>query len=191
MRVSREKFAENREKILDAAARLFREKGYDGVGVADIMKAVGLTHGGFYGHFASKEDLIAQASSRAARKFLPGFQALARRSPDTAFDTIVENYLSASHRDRPETGCPFAALGSDMARQSEASRAGASAVLREEFDLLASLLPGRNAGERRRAAIAALSTLVGALVLSRISDDAALSDEILAAGRAALERGAR
>ncbi len=71
MRVSREKFAENRERILDAAARLFREKGYDGVGVADIMKAAGLTHGGFYGHFASKDDLIAQASSRAAAGFMP------------------------------------------------------------------------------------------------------------------------
>ena len=188
MRVSREKFAENRERILDAAARLFREKGYDGVGLADIMKAAGLTHGGFYGHFASKDDLIAQASCRAAAGFLPTFQALARRSPDTALDTIVDTYLSATHRDHPEAGCPFAALGSDMARQGEAARAGATAALRRQFGQFAPLMPGASAEERSHAAMAAFATLVGTLMLARISDDPQLSDELLEAGRAALAR---
>lgn len=186
MRVSREQFAENREKILDAAARLFREKGYDGVGIADIMKAAGLTHGGFYGHFASKDDLIAQANCRASAEFLPAFQELARRSPDTALAAIVANYLDATHRDHREAGCPFAALGSDMARQSEVGRAVPTAAMRAQIDLLASLMPGESAEQRRQAAMAAFATLIGTLVLSRIADDPALSDELLEAGRTAL-----
>ncbi|QJP17018.1 TetR/AcrR family transcriptional regulator [Starkeya sp. ORNL1] len=188
MRVSREKFAENRERILDAAAQLFRQKGYDGVGVADIMKAVGLTHGGFYGHFASKDDLIAQATCRASAGVLPSMQALARGLPDTALDAIADTYLSASHRDHPEAGCAFAALGSDMARQNDAGRAGVTAALRRQLDLLAPLMPGASAEERDRAAMAAFATLVGALMLARVSDDAKLSDELLEAGRAALAR---
>jgi TetR/AcrR family transcriptional repressor of nem operon len=188
MRVSREKFAENRERILDAAARLFREKGFDGVGVADIMKAAGLTHGGFYGHFASKEDLIAQASCRAAASLMPGLQALVRRSPDTALDAVVDTYLYASHRDHPEAGCPFVALGSDMARQSEAGRAGVTAALRGQLEQLAPLMPGASAEDRNRAAMATFATLVGTLMLARISDDPQLSDELLEAGRAALAR---
>jgi TetR/AcrR family transcriptional repressor of nem operon len=186
MRVSREKFAENRERILDCAARLFREKGYDGVGVADIMQAAGLTHGGFYGHFASKDDLIAQASRRASADFLPAMQALARRSPDTALDTIISNYLAAKHRDHPEVGCPFAALGSDMARQGDAGRAAATTSMRAQLDLLEPLMPDESVDDRRSAAMATFATLVGTLVLARISDDPALSDELLEAGRAAL-----
>lgn len=186
MRVSREKFAENREKILDAAARLFREKGYDGVGVADIMNAAGLTHGGFYGHFTSKDDLIAQANCRAVDGLLPSLKALARRSPDTAFGTLVANYLAADHRDHPEAGCAFAALGSDMARQGAEGRAGVTARMREQLDLLTPLMPGGNDAERRHAAMAAFATLIGTLTLARISNDEQLSDELLEAGRAAL-----
>jgi TetR/AcrR family transcriptional repressor of nem operon len=188
MRVSREKFAENRERILEAAARLFREKGFDGVGVADIMKAAGLTHGGFYGHFASKEDLIAQASCRAAASLMPGLHALVRRSPDTALDAIVDSYLSASHRDHPGAGCVFAALGTDIARQGEAGRAGTTAALRSQVDQLAPLMAGASAEEREHAAMATFATLVGTLILARISDDPEMSDELLEAGRAALAR---
>lgn len=186
MRVSREKFAENRERILDAAARLFREKGFDGVGVADIMKAAGLTHGGFYGHFASKEDLIAQASCRAAASGLPRWQALSQPAAGPVLDDFVAGYLASAHRDHPEAGCLLASLGSDMARQSEACRAGPTAAMRSQFELLEPLMPGETAQERRAAAMAALATLVGTMVLARISDDEALSDAILAAGRAAL-----
>jgi TetR/AcrR family transcriptional repressor of nem operon len=188
MRVSREKFAENRERILDAASRLFREKGYDGVGVVDIMKAAGLTHGGFYGHFASKDDLIAQASCHAAAGFLPIMEALMRRSPDAALDAVVDNYLSTKHRDHPEAGCVFAALGSDIARQSEAGRAGATAALRRQLDQLAPLMPGASAEERGHAAMATFAMLVGTLVLARVSDDPEMSDELLEAGRGALAR---
>src|SRR4051812_44260861 len=117
MKVSREQAAENREKILVVAAKLFREKGFDGIGVADLMKTAGLTHGGFYGHFASKEDLMAQACDRAVDDILRC--AMERRAEQTGdpFKGFVENYLSIDHRDNAGIGCPMAALGVDAARQ--------------------------------------------------------------------------
>jgi len=109
MKVSKEQMAENRERILDAAAARFRERGFDGIGVADLMKDAGLTHGGFYGHFASKEDLMAQAAARALANAGAGWQALADAAPDEALGRIVRSYLSAAHRDHPERGCAIAA----------------------------------------------------------------------------------
>lgn len=186
MRVSREQMAENRERILDTAATLFRERGFDGVGVADVMKAVGLTHGGFYGHFSSKEDLAAQALGRA---FVHSGQWAAEAKaaePQAPLQAIVDRYLSPSHRDDPGHGCPVAALGSDTARQGEASRLAATEGVRAAIKGLSAIAPGATADERRTTAIASYATLVGALVLARMVDDEALSDEILAAARAGL-----
>jgi TetR/AcrR family transcriptional repressor of nem operon len=187
MRVSREQMAENRERILDTAATLFRERGFDGVGVADVMKAVGLTHGGFYGHFSSKDDLAAQALGRA---FVHANQWAAEAKsaePQAPLQAIVSRYLSPSHRDDPGQGCPVAALGCDIARQGGASRLAATEGVRTAIAGLSAIAPGAAADEQRTSAIASYATLVGALVLSRMVDDAALSDEILAATRAALE----
>src|SRR6187431_2432635 len=105
MRVSREQAAENREKILTTAAKLFREKGFDGIGVADLMKSAGLTHGGFYGHFSSKEDLMAQACIRATDDILQGASERRAGKTDDPFRAFVEFYLSVGHRDNSGSGC--------------------------------------------------------------------------------------
>src|ERR1700743_2622099 len=116
MRVSREQAAASRERIIDAAAALFRAKGFAGIGVADIMKAADLTHGGFYGHFASKDDLIAQASARSLQHSPEAARKMVARSSDDALPALLDHYVSSRHRDDPAHGCAFAALGNDAAR---------------------------------------------------------------------------
>src|SRR5262245_10098091 len=113
MKVTREQAVENRERIVAAAARLFREHGFDGIGVADIMKSAGLTHGGFYGHFGSKDDLAAEACARALDRSVTKWDAIAAADGDP-LATIVGSYLSEAHRDRPGSGCMVAAVGSDV-----------------------------------------------------------------------------
>lgn len=186
MRVSREKAAEHRERIIDAAGALFRRKGFGGVGVADIMKAADLTHGGFYGHFASKEDLIAQASVRAMARAAASWQDLVAAAPDDPYAALLKHYLSQRHRDDPGHGCAFAALGGDASRCGKRVRGAFARGLEPLIAILARLNPGRSEAARRRKAIAALAELVGAVVLSRAVDDAALSDEILDAARRTL-----
>src|SRR3954467_1835598 len=117
MKESREQAAQNRERIVEAAARLFRERGFDGIGVADLMNEAGLTHGGFYGHFSSKDDLIAEASARALGSSLAQFSELARRRAADPLAAIATAYLSKGHRDNPGEGCVLAALGADVSRQ--------------------------------------------------------------------------
>ena len=126
MRVSREQVAENRQRILEVAARLFREKGFEGVGVDGIMEEAGLTHGGFYGHFASKADLAEQACAAAVGRSAEKWEAMARGGPETGLAEIARSYLSKRHRDNPGTGCAFAALGGEVARRSDAMRATVS-----------------------------------------------------------------
>lgn len=186
MRVSREKAAEHRERIIDAAGALFRRKGFGGVGVADIMKAADLTHGGFYGHFASKEDLIAQASVRAMAHAAANWQKLVAAAPDDPYAALLKHYLSQRHRDDPGHGCIFAALSGDAARCGKPVRHAFARGLEPLIDILARLNPGRSKAARRRKAIAALAELVGALALARAVDDAALADEILDAARTTL-----
>src|SRR5206468_10994831 len=113
MKVSREQAAQNRERIVETAAQLFRERGFEGIGVADLMKEAGLTHGGFYGHFSSKDDLIAEASARALTRSLALLSNLPERASGDPLTTIAGAYLTSKHRDDPGTGCLLAALGSD------------------------------------------------------------------------------
>ena len=183
MRVSRQKAAENRERIIDAAGALFREKGFDGIGVADIMKAAQLTHGGFYGHFASKDDLIAQASRRSMLRTEQNWRKAVAESGGDAFSTLLTRYLSPRHRDDPGHGCAFASLSGDAARCGKPVREAFAEGLESLIDILSGLVGGRTKAARRRKAIAALSELIGALMLSRAVGDAGLSDEILDAGR--------
>src|SRR5437867_12075761 len=117
MKVSREQAAYNRERIVEAAAQLFRERGFEGIGVADLMKEAGLTHGGFYGHFSSKEDLIAEASARALTRSLALWSKLAERGSGDRLSAIAGAYLTSTHRDDPGAGCVLAALGPDVSRQ--------------------------------------------------------------------------
>jgi TetR/AcrR family transcriptional regulator, transcriptional repressor for nem operon len=177
MRVSREKAAENRERIVEAASRLFREKGFDGAGVDAIMHAAGLTHGGFYGHFGSKDDLAAEAVTRAFGR------SAEKQSRYATLSDLVSGYLSERHCADRANGCAIAALGADMARQSEGVRRGLTAYVRAQLDHFTRLLRNGPRASRRRRAIATLAGMVGALTLARAVDDPALSKEILDAAR--------
>src|SRR5438105_10182354 len=108
MKVSREQAAQNRERILEAAGQRFRERGFDGIGVADLMKEAGLTHGGFYGHFSSKQNLIAEASTRALMRSLAILSKVAERAPRDPLSAVADAYLTSSHRDNPGSGCLLA-----------------------------------------------------------------------------------
>jgi TetR/AcrR family transcriptional regulator, transcriptional repressor for nem operon len=185
MRVSRERAAENRDRIVDVAGRLFRERGFDGIGVANLMKAAGLTHGGFYGHFESKEELEVQACERVLARTGDAWPAMAAKNPEAPLKGLLDWYLTAQHRDGPGDGCIYAALASDVAKQnSPALRRAFTVGLRPAIDTLVQILPGRSKAARRQKALTYLSAMVGALILARAVDDAELSDEILAAARA-------
>ena len=186
MRVTRKQSAANREKVLDVAGTLFRERGFDGIGVADIMKRAGLTHGGFYGQFPSKDDLAAEASARVLGN--EGWVGRLTGTPKPSLGALTRAYLSADHRDDPGHGCLMAALGSDVVRQPRAVRRAFTDGFRTRVDALLKLLPGRSADARRKRALATWSGLVGALILSRAVDDPKLSDEILDAAATTLGR---
>lgn len=176
MKVSKEKVAKHRAQILEAAGRLFRQCGFDGVSVAEIMKEAGLTHGAFYGYFPSKEALIAEAAA----------QALIPPAKPVSAATYAKNYLSVEHRDDRSDACMFSALGTEAARGSDDLRHRMTESVRRQIDRFAADAQGATAQERRRAAIAAWSAMVGAMVLARIVDDDALSKEILSETRASL-----
>jgi TetR/AcrR family transcriptional regulator, transcriptional repressor for nem operon len=187
MKVSRDQAVRNRERILDAAAQLFREHGFEGIGVADLMKEAGLTHGGFYGHFSSKDDLIAQASARELTRSLAHWSNFAERASGDPLSAVADAYLTRSHRDNPGTGCVLAALGPDVSRQGPAVRRAITDYVGSVVDLLVKLIPGKSKAARRKKAISTYATLVGAMVLARAVDDRALSQEILDAGRASVK----
>jgi TetR/AcrR family transcriptional repressor of nem operon len=176
MRVSREQAAENRSKIVDVASRLFRERGFDGVGLDEIMREAGLTHGGFYRHFASKDDLATEALTKA---LVGGTEKLSRF---TDLNGYVAAYLSEIHCADRGDGCGLAALGSDVAREGIGVRRALTDYVAVRLGWIAGLFGG-SAAARRKRAIATLSGLVGALTLARAVDDPALSREILAAAR--------
>ena len=175
MKVSREQRAEHRRRILDAAGRLFRSKGFDAVTVAEVMHAAGLTHGGFYRHFGSKDDLVVETLAHVLR-----------RGPDLEFDlpAFVDRYLSPRHREATATGCPVAGLASDTRHQTPPARAALTAGLRAQLDRMSTAMPGPDAVVRRRAAIGSWSAMVGAVILARAIDDRALSDAVLEQTRA-------
>ena len=174
MKVSQEQKAQNRSRILTEAGRLFREKGFDAVSVAEVMQAAGLTHGGFYGHFRSKDDLVAQTIAHAVG------------SQSTADDlsSWVDTYLSTPHRDHPDLGCPMAALAGFMRQQAPEARASMAQVLAAQIATLTDIVPGADRARRRRTAIGSWSAMVGALILARSIDDPALSNELLSETRA-------
>jgi TetR/AcrR family transcriptional regulator, transcriptional repressor for nem operon len=179
MRVSRAKAAENRERIIEVASRLFRERGFDGIGVAELMKSAGLTHGGFYGNFASKEDLMAQACTRALEASLDMVQNAVDRGGEDALSDIASAYLSPAHRDRPGEGCALAALGAEAARHDSPIRGAFTQGVRSVVDMLTRLLPGKSKRTKRERALAIYASMVGAIVLARAVDDAELSEEVL------------
>ena len=183
MRVTREQAAANREEILNVAGKLFRERGFDGIGVADIMKQAGLTHGGFYGHFGSKEDLAAEITARVLGP--EGWPERIIGRPNPSLADVVRKYLTPRHREDVGDGCLFAALGSDVVRQPRSVRRAFTEGLARRIKDLQELLPGRSAA-RRQKAVATMAGLVGALMLARAVDDPTLSNEILHAAASTL-----
>ena len=186
MKVTREQAAANRAKIVEVASTLYRKHGFDGIGVADIMKAAGLTHGGFYGHFESKDDLAAEACARALSR--EWWKEAISSSTAGSLEAIVNVYLSAQHRSDRGHGCLIAAVGSDIVRQPRTVRRAVTKGFESLIEALRSFMPGRSPAGRRKQALATMAGLVGALILSRAIDDPALSDEILEVARTTFGR---
>jgi len=178
MKVSREQMAENRRRILDVASRLFREKGFDAVSVAEVMKSAGLTHGGFYGHFSSKDDLVAETIGHVLAK---------DEGSGAGLRSYLEDYLAPRHRDNAAGGCPTAGLVADIRHQTPAARAAMTAGLRSTIERISKALPDMDAADKRRAAIGTWAAMVGAVILARAIDDTTLSDEVLEQTRAWLD----
>jgi TetR/AcrR family transcriptional repressor of nem operon len=190
-RASKEDAAQHRQDIIIAAARLFRERGLDGVSVPELMEAVGLTHGGFYRHFASKDELVSLALDESfdqAKRL--GEKTLADQDDDAAAArrAYIDAYLSPSHRANRGASCPNAALCGDIGRTERKNPLHRSYArnLDESLTQLAEMMPDKDSGKARQSAIAMLSTLVGALVMARASQGDPLSDEILTAAKATL-----
>ncbi|HSI17489.1 MAG TPA: TetR/AcrR family transcriptional regulator [Sphingomonas sp.] len=176
---------ENRRRILDAASRLFRDKGFDAVSVAEVMKAAGLTHGGFYGHFDSKDDLIAQTIAHA----LPGEASDGEGADGGDIRTYLRAYLSPEHRDDAANGCPTAGLAADIRHQTPSARLAMSQGLKSQIDRVGKALPESSPSDRRRVAIGSWAAMVGAVILARSVDDPAFADEILEQTRIWIDDG--
>ena len=184
MRYSREHKLETHARIVKKASVRIREKGAHGIGVADLMKDAGLTHGGFYAHFDSREALVIEAFAYAMDRSTERWRKLAETTPpEKRMATIVESYLTPLHRDDPGHGCAVTALGAEIARESPKTRKAFAAKLEQMVDMLAEQMPDVPRKAARKQALATLSTMVGTLVLARIAGSGELSDEILGAGR--------
>src|SRR5215208_5996883 len=167
------------ERIVETAARAIRRSGYSGSGVAEIMKEAGLTHGGFYAHFDSREAMLAEAADRAGADtvaFLTRVAAAAR--PRQEFDAILRAYLSKEHVQSAETGCAVAALGSEMPRQGPKVRRAATRRIKEMIDLVARHSPDWGQPGAHERALVTVAAALGALVLARAVDDPKLSDAL-------------
>ncbi|MEI7375840.1 MULTISPECIES: TetR/AcrR family transcriptional regulator [Dickeya] len=187
-RVSKQQMERNREEIIHVSSQLFRERGLNGVSVNDLMAAAGLTHGGFYGHFASKDELVAIASRKVFEDACIQWRAISQQPGQNNLYTLVEYYLSARHRDDVKDGCAITALASDVARESE-EKPIREVYLNGVKDMLNRLEPlsdKENGEQRRQQVLTQTALLVGALMLSRATCGDPLSDEFLAAAKKAL-----
>ena len=193
MRYSKEHKQETHARIVKKASVRLREKGAHGIGVADLMKEAGLTHGGFYAHFDSREALVIEAFGYAMDRASEHWRNMtAEIPPEKRLSTIVDSYVSATHRDDPGRGCAVPTLGAEIARESAKTRKAFSAKLDQMIDLVADQIPDVPRKTARRLAMGTMATMMGALVMSRVAGSGELSDEILASGReAALARAAK
>jgi TetR/AcrR family transcriptional regulator, transcriptional repressor for nem operon len=167
------------ERIVQAAARAIRRSGYDGTGVADIMKEAGLTHGAFYAHFPSREAMLAEAADRAgAESNTFAANVIASVPPENALRALMQTYLSKEHLAAIESGCPISALGSEMPRQSPEVRRAATRRIKEMIDLVARQSPDWGQPGAHERALVTVATMVGTLMLARAVDDPALSDAL-------------
>jgi AcrR family transcriptional regulator len=167
------------ERIVAAAARAIRRSGYAGTGVADVMKDAGLTHGGFYAHFASREAMLAEAADRAGTEGVAAVERVAAAAPPRkALQALLRAYLSKAHVEGVETGCAVAALGSEMPRQAPVVRRAATRRIKDMIDLVARQSPEWGQPGAHQHALVTVATMVGALVLARAVDDPRLSDSL-------------
>ena len=187
MRYSREHKLETHARIVKKASIRLREKGAHGIGVADLMKDAGLTHGGFYAHFDSREALVIEAFAHAMDRSTERWRKLAEQTPpEKRLATIVDSYLTPLHRDDPGHGCAVPTLGAEIARESPKTRRAFAAKLEQMIEMLATQIPDVPRKAARKQAMAILSTMMGTLVLARIAGTGDFSDEILGAGREAV-----
>ena len=187
MRYSKEHKLETHARIVKKASVRLREKGAHGIGVADLMKDAGLTHGGFYAHFDSREALVVEAFCYAIDASIERWLRLAEQTPpEKRFGTIVDSYLSPLHRDDLGHGCAIPALSAEIARESPKTRKAFAAKLEQMIEMIAAQIPDVPRKAARRQAMASLATMMGTLVLARIAGNGEFSDEILGAGRDAV-----
>jgi len=187
MRYSKEHKQETHERIVKKASIRLREKGAHGIGVADLMKEAGLTHGGFYAHFDSREALVIEAFGYAMDRSTERWRKIAEQTPpDKRLATIVDSYLTAVHRDDPGHGCAVPTLGAEIARESPKTRRAFATKLDQMIDMMADQISDVPRKAARKQAIAALTTMMGTVVLARIAGSGEFSDESLGAGREAV-----
>jgi TetR/AcrR family transcriptional regulator, transcriptional repressor for nem operon len=183
MRKSREEAAQTRKRIVTAAAREFREHGVVATGLNDLMKAAGLTHGGFYKHFKSKDELVAEACAEAVETIIEFV-----RNAAAAGTPVAETYLSIGQRDNPAAGCPLATIGSELGRSDEKTRAVATEGFLKLVEITAGQFGKARPADARRRALVAVSTMIGALTMSRMVTDPELSAEILKESKKSLSK---
>lgn len=176
---SRAEKAKTHKRIVSIASKKFREEGLAGVGIAELMKEAGLTVGGFYKHFDSRDDLVAEAVSSAFGGWKRRVDAAASGRPPASLAKLIDSYLNEAHRNNPGSGCAFSALAPEIARSDKKTRAVTSEQVRNDIQLIATLLPGEDKRTARSQAILTFSALVGAMSLARAVSDEALWREIL------------
>jgi TetR/AcrR family transcriptional repressor of nem operon len=187
MRYSKEHKAETHARIVKNASVRLREHGAHGIGVADLMKDAGLTHGGFYAHFDSREALVVEAFVHAMDRSTERWRKKAEQTPpEKRLAAIVDSYLTPVHRDDPGHGCAVPALAAEVARESPKTRRAFAAKLEQMIDMLADQIPALPRKDARKQAMASLATMMGTMVLARVAGTGEFSSEILAAGRDAV-----
>lgn len=187
MRYSKEHKFQTHARIVKRASVKLREKGAHGIGVADLMKEAGLTHGGFYAHFDSRDALVIEAFTHAMDRSTEHWRKQAEAtSPEKRLSTIVNSYLSPLHRDNPGQGCAVPTLGAEIARESIKTRRAFAVRMQQMIEMLAKQFHGVPPKAARKQAMAAMATMMGSLVMARIAGNSELSDEILKSGREAI-----
>ena len=185
MRYSTEHKQETRERIVRTASRHFRRRGGKGVGIAELMSKLDLTHGGFYKHFNSKEELLVEAIAKAFDETETRFnEAVSKAKPGTELKTLIENYLSLEHCSNSADGCPMAALASEISRFPRAVRAEIDRAIKRRVKRVAGLLPGATEKERERNCMALLSGLIGTVSVARAVVDPEVRKAVLDASKA-------
>ena len=179
MGYSKAQKARTHKRIVAIASRRFREKGLAGFGIAELMNEAGLTVGGFYKHFESRDNLVSEAVNSAFGGWKRRVDAAKSSGPPVSYEKLIDEYLNEAHRDNPGTGCAFSALAPEIARSDKRTRALTSEQVRNDIQLIAALRPAKDKRTARSRAILTFSTLVGAMALARAVSDEAISRDVL------------